>query len=231
MSSPRTIPVSELARLTGLTPAAINFYVREGLLPPPVKTSATRANYDETYIDRIARIRDLKSRGLTLKVIREVLNNPDAISELGIGAASQGADARAASKAPRIQGPVDAAGFLEATGLTPQQANQAVDLGLLFPTAGNETSPVFDARDIAAGRAIARLLKSGVDFDLLARHTIEYDPITRAEAQYLAEHVAVVRRTDPTRRATLETSVAFARIRDYLRVKELGAEYPEWLSP
>jgi DNA-binding transcriptional MerR regulator len=228
------MPVSELARLTGLSPAAINYYVREGLLPPPVKTSATRANYDESYVERIARIKDLKSRGLTLKVIREVLNNPDAISELGIGTAIEGQDGRAAPKAPsapRFQGPVDAAGFLEATGLTPQQANRAVDLGLLFPAAGNEASPIFDARDIAAGRAVARLLNAGIDFDLLARHTIEYDPITRAEAQYLAEHVAVVRQTDATRRATLETSVAFARIRDYLRVKELAAEYPEWLSP
>ena len=46
MTGESGMAVGELSRRTGLSTAAINFYVREGLLPPPVKTSATRAVYE-----------------------------------------------------------------------------------------------------------------------------------------------------------------------------------------
>ena len=218
--------VSELSRRTGLSTAAINFYVREGLLPAPVKTSATRAVYDESYVERIGRITELKAQGLTLKVIARVLDNPDPAGELGIGQSAQPARRRVA------QGPVDIEGFISETGLTGEQVYNALDLGLLDPVEGRrgDSGLRFDSRDITAGRALARLLAGGVAFDLLARHAAEFEPLTRAETHFLAEHVAAVRRSDESRRAALEATAAFSRVRDYLRARKFAESYPQWLD-
>ena len=226
MTGESGMAVSELSRRTGLSTAAINFYIREGLLPPPVKTSATRAIYSESYVDRIDRINELKNQGLTLKVIARVLDNPDPASELGIAPPSQPGRRRAS------QAPVDIETFVEETGLTGEQVYNALDLGLIDPVEGRrgEGGLRFDGRDIVTGRALARLLTAGVGFDMLARHAAEFEPLTRAETHFLAEHVAAARRSDTSRRATQETAAAFARIRDYLRVRQFGETYPEWLD-
>ena len=183
MTGERGMAVGELSRRTGLSTAAINFYIREGLLPPPVKTSATRAVYDESYVDRIGRINELKAQGLTLKVIARVLDNPDPAGELGI---TQPARRRVA------QAPVEIAAFIRETGLTGEQVYNALDLGLLDPVEGRrgESGLRFDSRDVTTGRALARLLAAGVGFDLLARHAAEFEPLTRAETHFLAEHIA-----------------------------------------
>lgn len=235
------MPVSELSRRTGLSTAAINFYVREGLLLPPVKTSATRAVYDESYVARISRINELKEQGLTLKVIARVLDNPDPAGELGIAPPAQPTEpvpeaqqSEQAQQARRRvpQAPVDIETFVEETGLSGEQVYNALDLGLLNPIEGRrvESGLRFDIRDISMGRALARLLAGGVGFDLLARHAAEFEPLTRAETHFLAEHVAAVRRTDTSRKAVQETAAAFARVRDYMRARQFASAYPDWLS-
>lgn len=226
MTGEHGMPVSELSRRTGLSTAAINFYVREGLLLPPVKTSATRATYDESYVDRINRINELKEQGLTLKVIARVLDNPDPAGELGIAPPAQ----QERRRAP--QAPVDIEMFVKETGLTGEQVYNALDLGLLDPIEGRrvESGLRFDIRDISTGRALARLLAAGVGFDLLARHAAEFEPLTRAETHFLAEHVAAVRRTDTSRKGMQETAAAFARVRDYLRARQFAKAYPDWLD-
>ena len=223
MTGESGMAVGELSRRTGLSTAAINFYVREGLLPPPVKTSATRAVYEESYVDRIGRINELKAQGLTLKVIARVLDNPDPAGELGITRPTRQRVAQA---------PVEIEAFIKETGLTGEHVYNALDLGLLDPVEGRrgDSGLRFDSRDITTGRAIARLLAGGIGFDLLARHAAEFEPLTRAETHFLAEHVAAVRRSDTSRRAAQEAAMAFARIRDYLRARQFAEKYPEWLD-
>ena len=223
MTGESGMAVGELSRRTGLSTAAINFYVREGLLPPPVKTSATRAVYEESYVDRIGRINELKAQGLTLKVIARVLDNPDPAGELGITRPTRQRVAQA---------PVEIEAFIKETGLTGEHVYNALDLGLLDPVEGRrgDSGLRFDSRDITTGRAIARLLAGGIGFDLLARHAAEFEPLTRAETHFLAEHVAAVRRSDTSRKAAQEAAMAFARIRDYLRARQFAEKYPEWLD-
>ena len=223
MTGESGMAVGERSRRTGLSTAAIKFYVREGLLPPPVKTSATRAVYEESYVDRIGRINELKAQGLTLKVIARVLDNPDPAGELGI---------TRPTRQKVAQAPVEIEAFIKETGLTGEHVYNALDLGLLDPVEGRrgDSGLRFDSRDITTGRAIARLLAGGIGFDLLARHAAEFEPLTRAETHFLAEHVAAVRRSDTSRKAAQEAAMAFARIRDYLRARQFAEKYPEWLD-
>lgn len=77
-----------LAEASGVPPATIKHYLREGLLPAPVKTSRNSAWYSPEYVDRIKLIKRLQEeRYLPLEVIRRILENePDRIEarlELG----------------------------------------------------------------------------------------------------------------------------------------------------
>jgi DNA-binding transcriptional MerR regulator len=66
--------MSELAALTDVRPAAIKFYIREGLLPAPVKTSRNMAYYDESFVEKIRLIKQLQSQHyLPLRVIKDLL--------------------------------------------------------------------------------------------------------------------------------------------------------------
>ena len=64
----------ELAQAAGVSPGTIKHYLREGLLPEPVKTSRNMAWYPREFIERVKLIKQLQEeRFLPLKVIKEVL--------------------------------------------------------------------------------------------------------------------------------------------------------------
>jgi DNA-binding transcriptional MerR regulator len=66
--------MSELSRTSGVPVATVKYYLREGLLPPGVATSATRATYDEHHLRRLRLIRALVEVGhLRLDAVREIL--------------------------------------------------------------------------------------------------------------------------------------------------------------
>ena len=64
----------ELADAAGVSAGTIKHYLREGLLPEPVKTSRNMAWYPREFVERVQMIKQLQEeRFLPLKVIREVL--------------------------------------------------------------------------------------------------------------------------------------------------------------
>jgi DNA-binding transcriptional MerR regulator len=79
-AEPETQPVdlmrmSELAEASGVSAATIKHYLREGLLPEPVKTSRNMAYYPPEFVERIRLIKQLQEeRYMPLKVIKELLD-------------------------------------------------------------------------------------------------------------------------------------------------------------
>jgi DNA-binding transcriptional MerR regulator len=66
----------ELAEAAGVSAGTIKHYLREGLLPEPIKTSRNMAYYPRDFVDRVKLIKQLQEeRFLPLKVIKEVLEN------------------------------------------------------------------------------------------------------------------------------------------------------------
>ncbi len=66
--------ISELASHTGLSVATIKYYLREGLLHPGRAMGATRADYDETHVDRVRLVRTLITvGGLSIERVRAVI--------------------------------------------------------------------------------------------------------------------------------------------------------------
>jgi DNA-binding transcriptional MerR regulator len=80
--------MGELAQASGVSAATIKHYLREGLLPEPVKTSRNMAYYPAEFVDRIRMIKQLQEeRYMPLRVIKDLLEeDPDrarALIELG----------------------------------------------------------------------------------------------------------------------------------------------------
>jgi DNA-binding transcriptional MerR regulator len=82
MSNEELLKISELAERSGVPVATIRHYLREGLLPEPVKTSRNMAYYPPEFVDRIRLIKQLQEeRFMPLRVIRELLERGDAEPE------------------------------------------------------------------------------------------------------------------------------------------------------
>ena len=84
MSAPATelLKISELSERSGVPVATIRHYLREGLLPEPVKTSRNMAYYPPDFVERIRLIKQLQEeRFMPLKVIRDLLQREDADPE------------------------------------------------------------------------------------------------------------------------------------------------------
>jgi DNA-binding transcriptional MerR regulator len=80
--------MGELARASGVSAATIKHYLREGLLPEPVKTSRNMAYYPAEFVDRIRLIKQLQEeRYMPLRVIKDLLDEDPgrarALIELG----------------------------------------------------------------------------------------------------------------------------------------------------
>ena len=222
------IAVGELSRQTGVSTATINYYVNFGLLPRPEKTGQTRALYTAAHAKLIEHIKALKARGLPLKVIRQVLHSDDPASELGVSRQGE-----TPAQRPRDVGPAEPVSrerLLKESGLTGDLVSHLMRAGLLRrPRRLNGQAGMFDRHDLSAARACAYLLQAGVNLDTLGRHA-EFEPIARAEAHFLAEHLALtgsVRARDDRSRAVEES---FDGLRRYMRRVQVEAAYPGWLA-
>jgi DNA-binding transcriptional MerR regulator len=70
------LKMSELAEASGVSAGTIKHYLREGLLPEPVKTSRNMAYYPPEFVERIRLIKRLQEeRFMPLKAIRKVLDD------------------------------------------------------------------------------------------------------------------------------------------------------------
>jgi len=70
------LKMKELAAASGVSAGTIKHYLREGLLPEPVKTSRNMAYYPAEFVDRIRLIKQLQEeRFMPLRVIKSMLDD------------------------------------------------------------------------------------------------------------------------------------------------------------
>jgi DNA-binding transcriptional MerR regulator len=68
--------MKDLIEKTGISRETIHFYLTEGLLPEPKKTSKNMSWYSQEHVDRINTIKELQEKQfLPLKAIKVILNN------------------------------------------------------------------------------------------------------------------------------------------------------------
>src|SRR5689334_9474623 len=155
MSSNGLLKMSELAEESGVSAGTIKHYLREGLLPEPVKTSRNMAYYPPDFVERIKLIKQLQEeRFMPLKVIKGMLDeDPDrakALVELEdriLERALAGEEKRtsAAEVKRRYEVPQEVLGRLE-------------ELGILSPN-----SRGYSPSDVRVVEAISRFRAGGYD--------------------------------------------------------------------
>jgi AcrR family transcriptional regulator len=71
MGSKDNMTISELSRITGIPASTIRFYLREGLISPPVKKGKTRAYYNDEHVKQLTMLKQLRSKDkLSIKEIK-----------------------------------------------------------------------------------------------------------------------------------------------------------------
>lgn len=70
--------IKELEERSGVPRTTIHFYLRQGLLHPPHKTGRTMAYYDESHIQRLMEIQELKKGGrVPISFLKEQVQSKD----------------------------------------------------------------------------------------------------------------------------------------------------------
>lgn len=178
----------ELAAASGVPAPTIKHYLREGLLPEPVKTSRNMAYYPPEFVDRIKLIKRLQEeRFLPLKAIRKVLDeDPDraqAMLELG----DQILDRALAGERSRTS----AAEVRKRYGLPKEVLDRLADLEVLTPN-----SRGYSPSDVTIIEAISRFRAGGYDeqigftvYDTL-RYKAALEELVRQEVDVVMERLA-----------------------------------------
>lgn len=71
---PRHMKISELSKHSNTSFATIRYYIKEGLLPEPIRTSMTMAYYTDDHIQGLQKIDELKKKKLSLAAIKAKIN-------------------------------------------------------------------------------------------------------------------------------------------------------------
>jgi len=178
----------ELAEASGVSAGTIKHYLREGLLPEPVKTSRNMSWYPPAFVERIRLIKQLQEeRFMPLKAIKAVLDeNPErahALVELEDrilerARSDEGARVSRAEAARRYGVPREALARLE-------------ELGILSPN-----SRGYAALDQQILEAISRFRAGGYDEEIgfTVYDTLRYkqavEPLAREEVELISERLA-----------------------------------------
>ena len=142
--------IDELAQEAGLPVDTIRYYAREGLLDPPERSGRHKL-YGSPHLERLTRIRELKSRRFSLAAIQAILN----VDRPGLENlfATQGRSYTLDD-------------LVERSGLDPDLLGRLCEVGLLADptTLGHDA---YDDNDLGLLRAVAELQDIGMTEEVL----------------------------------------------------------------
>jgi DNA-binding transcriptional MerR regulator len=185
------LKISELAERADVPVATVRHYLREGLLPEPVKTSRNMAYYPPEFVERIRLIKQLQEeRFMPLRVIRDLLEREDAEPErLQAMIELEDRILERALAGERERVPVDE---VRARYDVPQEVlDRLAELDVLTPDERG-----YSPSDVRVVEAISRFRAGGYDeslgftvYDTL-RYTQALEPLVAEEVKVLGERLA-----------------------------------------
>jgi DNA-binding transcriptional MerR regulator len=152
----------ELVKTTGVSRETIQFYLREGVLPKPRKRFGGQADYDESYIQLIHRIKDLQENHyLPLSVIKSILKRlkkatPDEEHFFNL----QSEFFSPVKQFFTQKQIIGEKAFQEVTGLGLKWLARAEDWGIITPNV-IDGAKVYDLEDIAIGKVMVEMDRAG----------------------------------------------------------------------
>jgi DNA-binding transcriptional MerR regulator len=189
----------ELAEASGVSPGTIKHYLREGLLPEPVRTSRNMAYYPPEFVDRIRLIKQLQEeRFMPLKAIRGVLeDDPDRARRL-VELEDRVLERALAGEGKRMS----AAEVRRRYDMPKEVLERLAELGVVSPSARG-----YNASDVRIVEAVSRFRASGYDerIGFTVYDTLLYkralDELVKEEVHVLMDRLAAT--VDPEQAADL----------------------------
>lgn len=156
------ITIGELSKRTGVSTQTIHYYLKEGLLPKPVKTSRTWAYYTYAHVERINMIRNLKERYFfPLKVIKGILAEVSSHQSLMRNTPlSVVSDLKNSSLKDKKKTLFSKKELAKKTGVSQQFIDELEEMDFLLSDSGNHSTR-YDSDDLVLVKSISRLLKAG----------------------------------------------------------------------
>ena len=149
------LKMNELSAAAGVPKSTILYYLGQGLLPEPRKTSPNMAYYDPACVERVQFIQQMQQHHrLTLAEIKKCLDDRDRGTELGVYL----------ELSEEVFGPgrprrlLDTQAFCRETGLSPGQLKELQQARLMLPLEEGR----FDAQDVSMGRMYLGALNFGI---------------------------------------------------------------------
>lgn len=154
-SGEKLLKMSELVEASGVPGATIKHYLREGLLPEPVKTSRNMAYYRPETVERIEMIKRLQEeRFMPLKAIRTVISNgPDQAQAL-LDVEDRILERALAKERTRTS----AAEVRRTYGVPEEALDRLAEIGILTPT-----SKGYSPSDVKIIESMSRFRAGGYD--------------------------------------------------------------------
>lgn len=153
--------IGNIAKQSGIPATAIRYYVKEGLLPSPVKINKKMGHYDESCVERIQAIQKLQEKRFPLAVIRNILSRMDAGVSLEEAAALE--DVVFGSTDITADRLIDRDEYIVRTGLTSAEVAAIEKAGLLMPFSSEQGKNLYDQEDVLMGRSVfKRILELGI---------------------------------------------------------------------
>jgi DNA-binding transcriptional MerR regulator len=174
------LKISELADRSDVSVGTIKHYLREGLLPEPVKTSRNMAYYPEDFVERIRLIKQLQEeRFMPLRVIKSMLDDePERARAMVELEGEEQTRVSAAEVSKRFEVPQEVLDRLE-------------ELGVLTPsTRGYSASDVRILEAISRFRAGGYSEKIGFTVYDTVRYKRALEDLVREEVRVLTERLA-----------------------------------------
>ncbi|MGE0067172.1 MAG: MerR family transcriptional regulator [Solirubrobacterales bacterium] len=150
--------MGELAEASGVPAPTIKHYLREGLLPEPVKTSRNMAYYPPEFVERIQLIKRLQeTRFMPLKAIKAILDEDPERATAMLELEDQILDRALAGERARTS----AGEVRERYGLPAEVLERLAELEILTPN-----SRGYSPSDVTIIEAISRFRAGGYDEEI-----------------------------------------------------------------
>jgi DNA-binding transcriptional MerR regulator len=182
------LKIGELAEASGVPVPTIKHYLREGLLPEPVKTSRNMAYYSPEFVERIKLIKRLQEeRFMPLRAIKAVLDEDPERATALVELEDRILERALAGERTRT----GAAEVRERYGIPKEVLDRLEELGVLSPN-----SRGYSPSDIKIIEAIGRFRASGYDeqigftvYDTL-RYKTALEELVKQEVEMVMDRLA-----------------------------------------
>mgnify|MGYP005837460301 FL=1 len=188
--------MKELSRAAGVPKGTILYYIKEGLVPRPVKTHANMAYYSDVHLRAIRFVKELQGkRFLPLSVIKRILKGSDlSVDELKTLIEIDGKLFRNLKGNPDVK-PVPISRLAERTGASLQEIRDLERLRIVCPIEKGKKR-LYDEDDIRMVECWVKLRKAGFakelgfDAEILTMHRDLLRILVEEEAKTLLSRVA-----------------------------------------